>query len=127
LFGDSIEDSLGDSCLSLLLVELEVSEPLLSLGVLEDNALVSSLGNGLSHGLVLLLDLCSGGGLSDLGVDFFIEGLKVGNLGGVEGLLPSGELGGVSLFLLLLQEVHVPLDVVAENVISVLFGNPGSG
>lgn len=81
-----------------------------------------SLGDLLSDGGVLSLDLGLSGALSDFLVDLLVEGFHVGDLGGVEVLGPSAELllelGGV----VLLELVHVGLDVETEDVLSVFLG-----
>jgi len=75
---------------------------------------------------LFLLNLYSLGSLSDFIVSFFIEGLKVGNLILLEALVPLGENTGVFFFLVLLQEVHVVLDVLSKDVISVFLRVEGS-
>ena len=109
-----------DSALSLLVGELEVSDPLLALGVLlNEDAL--SLGDLLADG-GLLVELCSLGGLSDLSVDLLVEGLEGGNLSLGQSSFPAGELLLEPVLVLLLEEIEVGLDVGTEDVVSVLLG-----
>lgn len=109
-----------NALLSLGVGELEVSLPLLALGVgLDENTL--SLGDLLADGGGLL-DLSTLGSLSDLSVCLLVEGLKSGSLGLGESELPLAELFLESVLVLLLEDVHVGLDVSTEDVVSVLLG-----
>lgn len=116
----SLGDLSDNSCLSLGVVELVVSLPLLALGVLLDEDALS-LSDLLADG-GLLLSLCSLGGLSDLGVDLLVEGLEGSNLSLGQGGVPVVELFLEPVLVLLLEEVEVCLDVGTEDVVSVLLG-----
>ena len=115
----------GNSCLSLLVGELVLSEPLLALGVLLDEHSLG-LGDLLSDGGLLLVGLDSLGSLSDLGVHLLVEGLEGGDLSLGEGGVPVGELFLVQVLVLFLEAVHVGLDVGTEDVVSVLLGVVGT-
>jgi len=118
--GGDVLDDLGhlllDSLLAGLLGDLLLSEPGLALGVLLNEAwgwLDDSSGN-----LSVLLSWAlwvSSDSLVDSGVHI-LEGLAL------ESLLPLGELLLEPLWVLLLKEVIVLLNVDTENVLSVLLG-----
>jgi hypothetical protein len=116
-FGGDLSNLGLDSLVTHFGADLALSHPLLSLGVLENES-GSSL-DLLADGLVLALNLGSGGALSDGGVASLVDALKRFSL---EGLLPDGELllegGGV----LALQLVVVLLDVDAHDVLEMLLG-----
>jgi hypothetical protein len=97
-----------------------VSEPLGFLGVGEDDRALC-LGD-LGAGDLSLGRLRADGGLADLGVDLLVEGLEGGNLRLGEGGVPLAELLLVAVLVLLLEAVHVALDVSTEDVVSVLLG-----
>lgn len=120
LLGHSLLELGENSSLSLGVGNSVLSEPLLVLGVLLDE-LTLSLGDLLSDGC-LFLDLDSVGVLSDFSVNLLVESLGVGSLSLGEAGLPLGELLLEEILVLLLEEVHVGLHVVAENVVSVLLG-----
>jgi hypothetical protein len=80
------------------------------------------LGDDLSAGGSLLGSDWSLGVLSDLGVDLLVEGLEVGGLALGHGSFPALELLGVFIFVGLLEEFHVVLDVDSVDVVSVLLG-----
>lgn len=124
LLGNSLLELSGNSSLSLGVGESVLSEPLLVLGVLLDE-LTGSLLDLLSDGC-LLLSLDSVGVLSDLSVNLLVESLAVGGLCLGEACLPLGELLLEEILVLLLEEVHVGLHVVAEDVVSVLLGIVGA-
>jgi hypothetical protein len=124
LLGNSLLELSGNSSLSLGVGESVLSEPLLFLGVLLDE-LTGSLLDLLSDGC-LLLSLDSVGVLSDLSVNLLVESLAVGGLCLGEACLPLGELLLEEILVLLLEEVHVGLHVVAEDVVSVLLGVVGA-
>lgn len=124
LLGNSLLELSGNSSLSLGVGESVLSEPLLVLGVLL-NELTGSLLDLLSDGC-LLVDLDSVGVLSDLSVNLLVESLGVGDLCLGEACLPLGELLLEEILVLLLEEVHVGLDVVAQDVVSVLLGVVGA-
>ena len=124
LLGNSLLELSGNSSLSLGVGDSVLSEPLLVLRVLLDE-LTGSLLDLLSNGC-LLLNLNSVGVLSDLGVNLLVEGLDVGSLCLGEGSLPLGELLLEEILVLLLEEIHVGLDVVTEDVVSVLLGVVGA-
>ena len=90
------------------------------------NELTLSLGDLLSDGGTLSLRLHSIGVLSDISVNLLVESLSVGSLCLGECGLPLGELLFEEILVLLLKEIHVGLDVVAEDVVSVLLGVVGS-
>jgi len=94
---------------------LELSEPLSALVVLEDE---SGLGGDDLRLVVLLVGLLVDGVLSDLSVDVLVEGSEVLDLGGGESLLPAGELLVEELLVLLLELFVVLLDVLTEDVLS---------
>ena len=120
LLCDGLLDLGSNSCLSLGVGELELSEPFGTLGVREDSGSVL-LGDDLSLGSLLCL-LGSLGVLSDLSMNLLVEGLEGGSLGLGEEGVPSLELLGVFIFVVLLEEIHVVLNVSSEDVISVLLG-----
>ena len=124
LLGNSLLELSGNSSLSLGVGDSVLSEPLLVLRVLLDE-LTGSLLDLLSN-RCLLLNLNSVGVLSDLGVNLLVEGLDVGSLCLGEGSLPLGELLLEEILVLLLEEIHVGLDVVTEDVVSVLLGVVGA-
>ena len=62
------------------------------------------------------------GGLSDFSVDLLVESFKIGNLSLGQGSFPTSELLLESVFVFLLEEIHVGLDVGTEDVFSVLLG-----
>jgi hypothetical protein len=124
LLGNSLLELSGNSSLSLCVGESVLSEPLLVLGVLL-NELTGSLLDLLSDGC-LLVDLDSVGVLSDLSVNLLVESLGVGDLCLGEACLPLGELLLEEILVLLLEEVHVGLHVVAQDVVSVLLGVVGA-
>ena len=124
LLGNSLLELSGNSSLSLGVGESVLSEPLLVLGVLL-NELTGSLLDLLSDGC-LLVDLHSVGVLSDLSVNLLVESLGVGGLCLGEACLPLGELLLEEILVLLLEEVHVGLHVVAQDVVSVLLGVVGA-
>ena len=124
LLGNSLLELSGNSSLSLGVGESVLSEPLLVLGVLL-NELTGSLLDLLSDGC-LLVDLDSVGVLSDLSVNLLVESLGVGDLCLGEACLPLGELLFEEILVLLLEEVHVGLHVVAQDVVSVLLGVVGA-
>ena len=124
LLGNSLLELSGNSSLSLGVGESVLSEPLLVLGVLL-NELTGSLLDLLSDGC-LLVDLDSVGVLSDLSVNLLVESLGVGDLCLGEACLPLGELLLEEILVLLLEEVHVGLHVVAQDVVSVLLGVVGA-
>lgn len=110
----------NNALLSLGVGELEVSLPILALGVgLDENTL--SLGDLLADGGGLL-DLSTLGSLSDLSVCLLVEGLEGGSLCLGKSELPLAELLLESVLVLLLEDVHVGLDVGTEDVVSVLLG-----
>jgi hypothetical protein len=109
-------ESGGNSDLSFLVGESEMSDPLSALGVLLDKAL--SLGDNLSNWLCvssLLLSVWVG---KDGCVNLLVELLAGLDLVGGDAFVPLGELNGVSLLVLLLEEVHVDGDVVSEDSVS---------
>lgn len=124
LLGNSLGDLSGNSSLSLLVGDSVLSEPLLVLGVLLDERTGSLL--DLLSDWCLLLDLHSIGVLSDFSVNLLVESLNVGSLCLGEGGLPVGELLLEEILVLLLEEIHVGLDVGTENVVSVLLGVVGA-
>jgi len=97
----------------------------LFLGVLDQKSTLV-LRNYLSDWGLFLLNLYSFGALSDFIVGFFIEGFKGSDLILLEGLVPLRENRGVLFFLFLLQEVHIVLNVLSKDVISVFLGVEGS-
>lgn len=110
---------------SLLLGDSGVSDPLLSLGVLQNHSF--TLGNNLSNWLGVSSDLLSvwvgNDGLMDLLIDIFAGLGFVGR----EALVPLGEKCLVLGWVLLLNLVHVVSDVSSENSflmdLSVIFGS----
>lgn len=97
------------------MTNLELSEPLSALVVLEDE---SGLGGDDLRLVVLLVGLLVDGVLSDLSVDVLVEGSEVLDLGGGESLLPAGELLVEELLVLLLELFIVLLNVLTEDVLS---------
>ena len=124
LLGHSLLNLGDNSSLSLGVGDSVLSEPLFVLGVLLDEVTLS-LGNLLSDGC-LSIGLDSVGVLSDFSVNLLVESLGVGSLSLGEIGLPLGELLLEEILVLLLEEVHVGLYVVAENVVSVLLGVVGA-
>ena len=115
----------GNSCLSLKVGKFVLSKPLgsLEVGLDEDSlCLCDLLSNSglLSSGLGVL------GVLSNFSVCFLVKSLKSGNLSLGECGFPSVELFLESVLVLLLEDVHVGLDVSTEDVISVLLGIIGT-
>ena len=106
--------------LSLGVVKLEVSNPLAALGVLEYPS-VAWGNNSLSWLFVtcLLLSFWLG---NDSRMHFGVEVLAGLYLGGGEALLPLGELLLENGWVFLFQQLHVGVNVVAENVSSKNFG-----
>jgi len=107
----------GNSLLLLLSGELEVSEPLLALGVLLDSDL--TWGHDLSDRLSITLGLGSIWLGNDLGVNLLVELLAGLDLVGGEALVPLGELSLELLGVFLLELVHVGGNVNTEDVLSV--------
>ena len=124
LLGNSLLNLSSNSSLSLLVGKSVLSEPLLVLGVLLDE-LTGSLSDLLSD-WSLPLNHHSIRVLSDLSVNLLVESLNVGDLCLGEGSLPLGELLLEEILVLLLEEIHIGLDMVAENVVSVLLSVVGS-
>ena len=60
-------------------------------------------------------------------MNLLVESLGVGSLRLGEASLPLGELLFEEILVLLLEQFHVGLDVVSENVVSVLLGVVGAG
>lgn len=97
------------------MTNLELSEPLSALVVLEDESRLG--GDDLRLG-ELLLGLLVDGVLSDLSVNVLVESSEVLDLGSGESLLPAGELLVEELLVLLLELFIVLLDVLTEDVLS---------
>lgn len=93
-----------------------MSQPLSALGVFVDSSVA-----GLHNLLCWFLISCLLGSLglgNNSRMDLLIELFTGLCLSGSEALLPSGELPGEFLWVLLLELVHVDGDVVAEDVVS---------
>lgn len=98
-----------------------MSQPGLSVGLVD---LLSILVRNLLSLVVLVLLLLERGVLSDGGVSLGVELLEVLDLGGLESLVPLGEVSVVSVLGFFLEVIHVSLDVVAEDVVSQNLGLP---
>lgn len=79
------------------------------------------LRDGLSDWVLLCL-FSSLWSLSDVSVEFLIEGFEGGNLVLGKSKFPLAELFLVSVFIFFLEQVHVCLDVLTEDVVSVFLG-----
>ena len=124
LLGNSLLELSSNSSLSLFVRESGLLEPLLLVLALMDD-LASLLLDSIID-VDLLLALNSVGILSDFSVNLLVESLSGGDLCLGEVGLPLGELLLEEILVLLLEEVHVGLNVVAENVVSVLLGVVGA-
>ena len=119
LLGESLLDLGVNSGNSLLVGELELSEPLLVLGVLKDSLTVL-LGDDLSDNGVLSGNLNSNWVLSDVLVDLLVESFGVLYLCLLEVLQPAAELLLELVLVGLGEVVNVGLNVETEDVFSVL-------
>ncbi len=104
---------LGNSKLSVLVGESEVSEPLSALGVLVNSG--STWGQNLLSWLLVSGNHLSVWVSNDGGVNLLVEILASLCLGIGEALVPVGEMSLELLGVLLLHGVHVLGDVVSEN------------
>jgi len=118
LLGEGILDLGSNSLGSLFFGESSEDGPLSILGVLLHVSLVV-LADGFSHSGGLLFDLGLLGTLSDVGVQFLVEGFKGGDLGLGKGGIPLVELLLESVLVFLFQVVHVSLHVQTIDMISV--------
>lgn len=128
VLGNGIFDFDLNSFFSFCVCQFFVSEPLSLLGIFINNTLVMSLGNNLSNwGRFLCVFLGSNGVLSDFSVDFLVQFFEILDLVFNKGSFPFGELKREFFLLLFLQKIHILLDVVSEDVVSVFLGNPVGG
>jgi hypothetical protein len=124
--GESSLDLGSDSGLPLGAIELSVPDVLPLLGVLDNNGFVTLLADNLSGGLGFG-NLGSDGALPDFSMSLLVEGLESGSLSGGKAFGPLAELSLEPLLVILLEDVHVLLDVASHDVLSVLLGIVRSG